>query len=154
VNSTQRVYNAGIKKYLQFCNLTAATPTPSSEQLLCRFVTSLALDNISANSIKVYLSAVHQLHMQRKLQLPPLGDMARLAQVVRGIRIAQTTIRPLVYQVTPITLEILRKIKAAWQESPIDDGKAMLWAAFLTAFFGFMRSRELYSHSSHEFDPS
>ena len=116
---------------------------------------SLALDNISANSIKVYLSAIRQLHIQRKLCPPPIGDMARLAQVLRGIKISQASANKLpTRQRSPMTPELLHKIKVAWQKYPIDDEKIMLWAAFLTAFFGFMRSGELCAHSSKDFDPA
>ena len=49
---------------------------------------------------------------------------------------------------------MLHKINAAWQKYPTDNEKVMLWAAFLTAFFGFMRSGELCSHTSKDFDPA
>ena len=59
-SSTQRVYSTGINKYLRFCNYISATPTPASEHLSCRLIASLALDNITANLIKVcHLAAAH-----------------------------------------------------------------------------------------------
>ena len=50
--STSRVYSAGINKYLFMCHELSIPPTPASEHLLCKFVSYLALNNISSSTIK------------------------------------------------------------------------------------------------------
>ena len=86
--STRKTYSTSIKRYsLEFCHSFSTPPIPTSEQLLCRFITSLALQNISANTIKVYLSAVRQLHLQSGADPPVTEHIPRLNQVLRSIRI-------------------------------------------------------------------
>ena len=154
--STTRTYAAGITKYLTLCRELRITPTPTSEQLLCRFVSSLAESNTSHNTIKVYLAAVRQLHVQRGLRMPSGDHMPRLAQVLRGIKIrtasegGQGSRQPRL----PITPETLRQIKATWEKDHINNDKVMLWAAFTLCFFSFMRSGELCCTSSGTFDQS
>ena len=88
-SSTTKVYSAALNRYYKFCNLYSLSATPASEQLLCRFVSYLALDHVSANSLRVYLSAVRQLHLQCHLPPPVIAAMPRLQQVLRGIKISQ-----------------------------------------------------------------
>ena len=76
--STSRVYSAGINKYLFLCHELSIPPTPASEHLLCKFVTYLALNNISSNTIKVYLSGVRQLHYPGGSSTPAHGSHAQI----------------------------------------------------------------------------
>ena len=138
------------------CRQLATPPVPTSEDLLCKFVSYLALKNISANTIKVYLSGVRQLHLREGHPPPHTAEMAKLAQVLRGIKVSQasgsklTTAR----QRLPITPEILRQVKGQWQRDPPTQDRIMLWAAFLTCFFGFFRSGEICVSQADSFDPS
>ena len=130
---------------------------PTSENLLCKFVTYLVLRNISSTTIKVYLAAVRQLHIQQGLPAPLTSEMARLAQVLRGIKITQAAAPPITTKKNnrlPITPDLLRKVKAQWQSEGVTQDKIMLWAAFVTCFFGFLRSGEVCAKSVHTFDPS
>ena len=147
--STRRTYSAGISRYLELCRILSVQPTPTSENLLCKFVAFLALHKVSTPTIKVYLSAVHQLHIQKGLAPPSVADMAKLAQVIRGIKITQAS-EPGAHhnQRLPITPELLRDIKHNWQKQDITEDKIMLWAAFTTCFFGFLRSGELCCQNS------
>ena len=144
--STRKVYSTALNRYSKFCNQYSLCTTPASEVLLCRYVTHLALDHVSANSLKVYLSAIRQLHLQQGLPPPVLASMPRLHQVLRGMKISQarspktpTTQRAR----QPITPPLLHDIRRFWSSYPPDQDKTMLWAAFTTCFFGFMRSGEL-----------
>ena len=84
--STARTYKAGISKYVELCSKLSISPTSTSEQLLCRFVTSLARDNISHNTMKVYLAAVYQYHIRNGHVMPSMDGMPKLSQILRGIR--------------------------------------------------------------------
>ena len=75
---TVRTYNAGIKHYSSFCDQLNTQATPTSEPLLCRFVTHPASIKISHNTIKVYLAGVRQLHVRQRVCMPVMGDMLRL----------------------------------------------------------------------------
>ena len=79
--------------------------------------------------------------------------MARLAQILRGIKITQAA-RPgnVSNEHLPITPELLRKIRVKWQEEGITKDKIMLWAAFTTCFFGFLRSGEVCCRTPTGFD--
>ena len=84
--STNRTYVSGVQQYIAICEQLHTKPTPTSEQLLCRFCTILANKGGSHSTIKVYLSAVRQLHVQRSQCMPTISDMPRLCQVLRGIK--------------------------------------------------------------------
>ena len=138
------------------CNKLSISPTPTSEHLLCKFVTYLALNKISFNTIKVYLSGVHQLHIQEGLSSLPTADVAMLAQVLRGIRVSQATTQPhsRQSQYMLITPKTLQQVKAHQQEDLPSQDRIMLWVAFLTCFFGFFTSREICVEHSESFDLS
>ena len=87
--STRKVYSTALDRYIKFCNQYSLCTTPASELLLCRYVTYLALDHVSANLLKVYLSAIRQLHLQQGIPPPVVASMPRLQQVLRGIKISQ-----------------------------------------------------------------
>ena len=137
--ATSRVYQVGIKRYVELCHHLSTPPTPASEELLCNFVAYLGIKNISSGTIKVYLSVVHQLHIREGKPPPPTADMARPNQVLRGVKIAQASDSQVAKakQRLPITPEILRQIKRRWKQEPPSQDKIILWIAFLTCFFGF-----------------
>ena len=86
-SSTQRSYQAGQKHYNEFCNLASLPTLPTSEDTLLLFVGHLVRQGLSYASIKVYLSAVRNLHVAAGLhkgfteQLTP-----RLELVLKGIK--------------------------------------------------------------------
>ena len=131
--SSQKVYAAGIKRFRDFCLQLKTTPVPSTELTLCRFVAMLAKDNIAYNSIKVYLAAIRQLHLREGQVAPDTGAMAHLQQVLRGIKIAQSITRQ-PFQRKPISPDLLRDIKRAWEQTGLSQDRTMLWAAFLLCF--------------------
>ena len=154
--STNRTYVSGIQQYVAICEQLHTEPTPTSEQLLCRFCTILANKGSSHSTIKVYLSAVRQLHVQRSQCMPTISAMPRLCQVLQGIKIVQASTRGKAaqHQRLPVTPKILRRIKTAWENQGLDIDKIMLWAAFTICFFCFMRSGELGVSNDGTFDPS
>ncbi len=52
----------------------------------------------------------------------------------------------------PITPELLLAIKGEWEKEPATRDKAMMWAAALLCFFGFLRSGEVCIPSDKLFD--
>ena len=153
-SSTSRVYRTGINRYLEMCRQLNTPPTPATEELLCKFVAHLALNNITVSTIKVYLSGVRQLHVREGRPSPPTTGMARLMQVLRGIKISQAASNRPARQRSPITPEILRQVKARWQQEPPSQDRIVLWAAFLTCFFSFFRSGEICSNQADMFNPA
>ena len=150
--STRRTYGLAQRRYLSFCSHHHFTPIPSSEQLLCQFAAHLAVSGLQASTIKCYLSAIRQLHIAQGLGDPGIGSMAKLEQVVRGIKSNQAKHGKQKSPRLPITPEILLRIKGVWErESPARD-KAMLWAAASLCFFGFLRSGEVCIPAEKAFD--
>ena len=84
---------------------------------------------------------------------PNMSNMARLEQVMRGIKGLQAKAAPGQARL-PITPELLRKIRQVW--STADGGSKwdniMLWAACLLCFFGFLQSGEITIPSDTAFD--
>ena len=133
------------------CNLS---PLPVTESSLCFHVSHLANEGLASSSIKSYLSAVRNLQISNGYPDPDIGDMPRLAQVTKGIKVHQAkqgrTSRPRL----PITPMILRMLKRVWDHCADDTDVLMLWAATTTCFFGFMRAGELTVPAQGTFDPS
>ena len=105
---------------------------------------------IAHSSIKVYLSAVRQLHIARGLPDPGRRSMAKLSQVLRGIQTSQPG-QPKFVRL-PITPAILSRIKETWDAEGANNDRVMLWAAMLLCFFGFFRSGEVCSPPLELFD--
>ena len=117
--ATQRCYRAGLKQYTAFC-LQANLPTiPASEHTLLLFATHLAVQKLAYPTIKVYMAAVRNVHVNTgnhvifDKQLTP-----RLDLLMRGIRKekCKTTLQK---ARLPITMEIMERIKACSQQNSI-----------------------------------
>ena len=86
------------------------------------------------STIKCYLSAVHQMHVAKGYGDPRMSSMARLEQVLKGIKSLQARTRG-------------RSLprSAAQNERGVAEKRYHLglWAAVTLCFFGFFRSREI-----------
>ncbi len=89
-------------------------PVPASEYQLCQYVSSLTTGNVSHNTIKCYLSAVRHLHIAEGMGDPRINNMARLEQVLRGIKRVQARRAKKERERLPITLDLLKKLKGVW----------------------------------------
>ena len=150
--ATQRSYNSAKRCYILFCNNHGLSPTPAAlEHQLCQYVSYLAMDNLCHNTIKCYLSAVRHLHIAEGMRDPNISKMARLEQVLRGIKAVQARGKVKVRPRLPISIDILSKLRGVWLKEASLDAK-MLWAASSLCFFGFFRSGELTVPSSTAYD--
>ena len=87
--STQRAYSVAKRRYSQFCLSNGMNPVPASEHQLCLFISSLANDKLAHSTIKSYLSGIRHLHVEQGRGDPCISNMARLEQVLRGIKRVQ-----------------------------------------------------------------
>ena len=96
---------------------------------------------------------MRHLHIEEGQADPRIGGMARLEQVLKGIKLKQMKSGMQSRPRLPMTPEILKKMKQAWEKGPINADKSMLWAAAVTCFFGFLRAGEICVPSDNLFDP-
>ena len=143
----------GQRHYLLFCQQVALSACPASEHQLMVFATYLAVQGLTWQTIKVYLAAVHHLHLTLGLPFPGLdGPLPRLQLLLRGVcRIASKTHRA--KPRLPITPSILRRVYSHLDSQPCTWDRRMIWAAMCVCFFGFLRSGEVCTPSPTEFDP-
>ena len=118
------------------------SPIPASETQLGQFVSYLALANLAHSTIKCYLAAVRHLHIAEGVPDPQISKMARLEQILRGIKLSQAKSGKRGKERLPISIDILATLKAAWESTATEDA-TMLWAAASLCFFGFFRAGEL-----------
>ena len=145
--STRRTYQAGINRFILFCNTNhICHPLPVTQSLLCFYVSHLANAGLSYSSIKTYLSAVRYLQVANGLPEPRASSMPKLDLVERGIRRVKS-LQPGGRPRLPITPSILRQLRALWSRRAHDYDVVLSWAACCTAFFGFFRIGELTEQS-------
>ena len=114
------------------------------------FVGHLAQQGLSYASIKVYMSAVRNLHVSEGLHEEFAKHLTpRLELVLKGIKKESAPRRLRL----PITLDVMEKIKRVLLQRPKDPENVMMWAACCTAFFGFLRCGEFTIPSLATYDP-
>ena len=111
-SSTCRTYASGQKSYFSFCSRARLAPLPSRESILCLFVAWLAASGVSFATIKVYPSAVRQLHITSGFANPFQKEMPRLSLVLHGYRRSGPAVAARRPQRLPITPAILRLLHA------------------------------------------
>ena len=142
----------GIQHYRHFCKTSNCKPYPVSQETLKFFITYRA-EKVSFKTLKLYLAAVKLSNIELGYK-DKVHKMAQLHLLLRGIKrtLGNKGKRK---QHLPITLPLLKSLKQylEWLSIPKQD-KLMLWAAFTTAFFGFLRSSEFVSPSPVAYDKS
>ena len=137
---TRNAYRNKFKLYMKFCILN--TFKPFSEKSICFFVTYLA-EKISLDAIRTYISAIR---FYMRLKIAP-RKMRTLNAIIEGIKrtIPQA---PQQKPRLPISSKELKQLQEKAQQLNTQDA-AMIWAACLVAYYGFMRVSELTTPNEH-----
>ena len=152
-STTQRLYLAGLKRYITFCSQAKLIPIPTTEATLLLFVTHLANQNLACSTIKVYLAAVHSAHVAQGKHRSFESQLTLcLLLVMKGIRKLTSTSKPPRVRLL-ITTEILQGINTVLSAEPDSYLNKMMWAACCMAFFGFLHSSEFTVPSQHHYNP-
>ena len=144
--------SSGEKQFLNFCyqfHLHKTGPIlPTNETVLIYFAVFLA-QNVTPGTVKVYLAAVHHLHLINGFHLP-VNKFLHLQYILKGIkRVKGVTTRIRL----PITLGHLKIFyRLLHSHATLIHNKCMIWAAISLAFFGFPRIGEMTC--PRQFDPS
>ena len=153
--STQRRYNAAMRRFHAFCmRYHVDTPFPVSEYLLCCFASNLANEGLAPQTATCYLTAVH--NMQLSLGLPDPRDhssLPTLKRVLAGIRRARLSRSATPRVRLPITGPITTRLHDTLLASPRSD-RHLIWAVASLAFFGFFRLGELLVEARDQYDPA
>ena len=149
--SSKRVYKSAKDRFISFCQKFHFNPLPVTEILLCQYVSYLATENVMHSIIKVYLSAIRHLHIENHMPDPHISSMARLEQVVKGVKRDQARKLPNQRTRLPITAD-LRQMKSVLMNNCKDEDNIMLWAAMSLCFFGFLRAGEMTLEYESSFD--
>ena len=149
--STKKNYNGALKRYEMFCHYHFLSSFPLEEKTLILFVTFLATYSSYSNT-KLHLAAL-RYHSIMQISPSPIKNFQKLYYVLRGIKRLQGKKRKKPLR-APITPAILNKIQSFLVKSTkLYEDKVMLWAAILTAFFGFLRVSEYTSSHKTKYDP-
>ena len=139
--NTRATYNSGTKAFINFCLhyrqfTTHHSILPASEDTLLLFATYLS-QRVTPSTIKVYLCAVRNLHIESGLP-NPMDQLYRLPHLLRGIKRLYSQEKRTRLPITPsILLSFRTLLNLQWHDH------IMLWTAMLVAFFAFLRSAEL-----------
>ena len=134
--------------YLTLCQKYAIEPLPASELTLRYFCTELS-HSLSYPTIKVYLAGVRLFHIENHVA-DPTKEAPLLHYLCTAIRRHKGDRTPTRH---PITLPLLRAIKTELsnRDSLVSSDKALYWAAFTLAFYGFLRASEYTSPTPTHF---
>ena len=152
--ATRNTYSFAQQSYLKFCSAIQCSPTPPHASTLLLFVTHLATSGLSDTSIKVYLSAIHSMHVATgqhigfDQQLTP-----RLQQVLKRIQRTQAISKASRIR-RPITMDIMKAVMNLLLQKDASYDNIMMWVACCTAFFSFLRSSEMIVLSRFTYDPT
>ena len=82
-----------------------------------------------------------------------MGGMARLEQVVKGVKQDQASNLPNQCIRLPTTADLMQRMKSILMKNRKDEDNIVLWAAMNLCLFGFLRAGEMTLESESSFDP-
>ena len=130
------------------------TPIPTSENVLCYFAACLGQQNLSASTIRTYLSGIRQVRITGGFPDPLIDHMPRLHQILKGIKLQTARLGKSTRLCIPITLSILWELKSIRLSGNPSYDDLMLWAATVATFFTFCRSEEVTVENEKLYDPT
>jgi len=138
---TLRTRKSQWDSYYAFCSVYKFSPMPASPRQICLFATYLWVHrHLAPASVTNYVASLKSLHLLHKFPVPPISDPS-VSLTLAGIR--RRGARP-ARQATPISLSVLRKLVAEFDSEPNSGYRA----AFVVAFFGFLRKSNVVPSSS------
>ena len=133
--STCKTYQIVERDLQQFCTHYAIAAFPASPLTLYYFCCYMA-SRVSYKTTKLYLVGIRLEHLEGDLEDPTKDELLDL--LCTSIKRSQGTQPP---TCLPITINVLKILKSQlWHDpsfSPLE--KRLLWAAFILAFYGFLR---------------
>ena len=129
-------------------------PTPITQESVTLFVAYLGAQRLSLSTIESYLAALRYFRILLDPSCTnPTFYSPHMKILLRGVRRMQTGPDG-ARQRLPITISLMRRIKAYLAQSPLSFNNRMIWAACCTGFFGFLRCAEFLVPDNASFDPS
>ena len=149
--NTRNKYVAQVHVFVHFCSSFNLQSFPVLESSLIPFATHLSA-SMSQKAVISYLSAIKYMADIRGMGFS-FSPFCQLYRLMRGIKRAQGRKfkKPLRQPITPPILQVIGT--NLWNSSHLYEDKLMLWAAMLTAFFGFLRVSEYTSQYVKTYDP-
>ena len=149
--ATRKKYASHINTYNNFCKSANISPLPIEEQSLIRFATHLST-SLSHSNISCHIAAIKYTSQVNgfDLDLTPFSRLYRLLRGIKRSQGAQFKKPPRIPITPPFLLTLGRNL---WNSSYPFLDKMMLWAAMLTAFYGFLRVSEYTSPHVKSHDP-
>ena len=144
---------AHLATLFSFCLQIHRISIPTMENTLLLYVAHLAKSGLAYATIKVYLSAIRQQHLEVGKsgvftdQLTPC-----LHEVLHGIKKEQSRTRPPRVRLT-ITIDIMQDIRHQLDKDPANEHNIMLWAVCCIASFGLVRCSKVTVASQQEYNP-
>jgi len=133
--STRTTYNTGVSSFLQFSAQYHIIPCCQASSLTLQYFCINLAHSVSYKTIKVYLAGIRLAHLEHGHPDPTSAEFLHL--VIRGIRHSQgdSTCQRLL-----ITINLLQTLKCQLRNMDLSSvEKCLMWAAFTTAFYGFLR---------------
>ena len=132
-NSSQKTYKSALRRFANFGEIfNVLSHFPVSEAILCYFVSFLANQKLSPQTITFFLAGI--CHMQIKLGLPEpreFSSLPRLRLVQAGIQWVHAQVAAASTRIClPFTPTVLQQMQNFWsRKSHGDPDIVMLWAA-------------------------
>ena len=125
--TTRRTYCSAQGRCLIYCTEDHTRPLSTNEDILCRFIAWMFVHDLSHQTMKLYLLAVHHLQAMSCLGDLFVSEMPRLQYVLKGTRVEWSKSTPRARQShLPTTPTLLLKIKDVLSRNGRDYNSIML----------------------------